>query len=257
MRRSLYRIYWRLRKTIAPTLKYSQYLYEDVLKSYVNEDVSWLDLGCGHQILPSWRAQQEKNLVATCGIVVGIDYDLPSLEKHPNLALRIKGDITRLPFRDDSFDIITANMVVEHLSDPETQFREISRVLKPQGVFIFHTPNAAGYFTVLTRMVPESLKGSLIQLLDGRKQEDVFPAYYRANKENVINRLAADCGLQVVKIRMIVTDAVFGLVPPMALFELVWIRLLLTKRFRSLRTNIIAILRKNQAQHKEVLPTTE
>ena len=248
MRSTLYRIYWRLRKAIAPTLKYSQYLYEDVLKGYVNPNVIWLDLGCGHQILPSWRAEQEKNLVSTCAIIVGIDYDLPSLKKHPNLALRVKGDITRLPFSDDSFDLITANMVVEHLSDPETQFREISRVLKPNGVFIFHTPNASGYFTVLARMFPESLKGMLIQLLDGRRQEDVFPAYYRANKETVINRLAAVCGLQVIKIRMIATDAIFGLVPPIALFELVWIRLLMTERFKPLRTDIIAILQKISPQ---------
>ena len=248
MRSTLYRIYWRLRKAIAPTLKYSQYLYEDVLKGYVKPNVIWLDLGCGHQILPSWRAEQEKKLVSTCAIVVGIDYDLPSLQKHPNLALRVKGNITKLPFSDDSFDLITANMVVEHLSDPETQFREISRVLKPQGVFIFHTPNASGYFTVFARMVPESLKGILIQLLDGRRQEDVFPAYYRANKEKAINRLAADCGLQVIKIRMIATDAIFGLVPPIALFELVWIRLLMTERFKPLRTDIIAILQKISPQ---------
>ena len=37
---------------------------------------------------------------------------------------------------------------LEHLYTPATQFREISRILRPGGVFIFHTPNRRGYLTI-------------------------------------------------------------------------------------------------------------
>lgn len=59
-RRSMFRIYWGMRGVIAPTLRYSQYLYADVLTRYVHPGVDWLDLGCGHQVLPDWRAEEEK-----------------------------------------------------------------------------------------------------------------------------------------------------------------------------------------------------
>ena len=245
VRTTLYKIYGGMRRVIAPSLRYSQYLYEDVLSQYVNPDATWLDLGCGHQILPAWREQEERRLVANCGLIGGIDYDLPSLKKHQNIQMKARADITRLPFQNNSFDLITANMLVEHLSDPESQFREISRVLRPGGVFIFHTPNAAGYFIALARRVPESLKGRLIYLLDGRKQEDVFLTHYKANNQEMIRSLASDCGFGVIKIRMIVTDALFAVVPPIALVELIWIRLLLTKRLKKFRTGIISILKKN------------
>ncbi len=233
-----------MRKIIAPSLRYSQYLYEDVLSQYVNRDVTWLDLGCGHQILPAWREHEEKRLVTNCRMLVGVDYDLPSLKNHRNIRLKARADISLLPFENESFDLITANMLVEHLSDPESQFREISRVLKPGGVFIFHTPNSAGYFTAMAKRVPESLKGRLIYLLDGRKQEDVFLTHYKANSREVIQTLAANCGFEVVKIRLVVTEALFAVVPPLALVELLWIRLLLTKRLKEFRTGIISILKK-------------
>jgi hypothetical protein len=72
----------------------------------------------------------------------------------------------------------------------------------------------------------------------------VFLTHYQANNQEMIRSLAADCGFEVIKIRMIVTDALFALVPPLALVELIWIRLLLTKRLREFRTGIITILRK-------------
>ena len=247
MRATLYKIYRGMRNVIAPSLRYSQYLYEEALAQHVKPDVRWLDLGCGHQILPAWRENEEKRLVANCHSIVGIDYDLPSLKLHRNISLKARADISILPFRDNSFDLITANMLVEHLSDPQSQFREISRVLRPGGTFIFHTPNAAGYFIAMARRVPESWKGGLIYLLDGRKKGDVYLTHYKANSEQVINAIARDCGFEVVKIRLIVTEALFALVPPLALIELVWIRLLLTKRLRPYRTGIIAILRKETA----------
>ncbi|PYO40645.1 MAG: hypothetical protein DMD33_16805 [Gemmatimonadetes bacterium] len=59
-RRSMFRIYWGMRGVIAPTLRYSQCLFADVVTRYVHPGVDWLDLGCGHQVLPDWRAEGEK-----------------------------------------------------------------------------------------------------------------------------------------------------------------------------------------------------
>lgn len=244
MRRTLFQLYWKLRGVIAPQLTHSQHLYEDVLKESVSQDTKWLDLGCGHQVLPFWREPQERKLVARCGMIVGMDYDLASLQKHRSVSLRVRGHIDALPFEDSRFDLVTANMVVEHLSDPARQFREIYRILKPGGIFLFHTPNAIGYPTLINKMVPEKLKHKLIYLLDGRQEDDVFETHYRANTAKDIDALAQATGFEVAKFRLTVSDAVCALVPPIAIPELIYLRLLMTERCKNLRTNIITTLKK-------------
>lgn len=246
MRKKLYQVYWKLRDVIAPKLMHSQAIYEDVLKRHVTQGIKWADLGCGHQVLPMWRKEEEKVLVGKCGMIVGVDYDLPSLRKHRSISLKLKGDICTLPFKDDYFDLVTANMVVEHLAHPEVQFREIARILKPGGVFLFHTPNAAGYPSMLNKIVPNKVRGKLVFLLDGRKEEDVFKTHYRANTREQITELAGTNGLEVAELRMTVTDAVFSLVFPIAILELVYIRLLMKRRFAKWRTDIITALRKTE-----------
>src|SRR2546421_1084944 len=244
MRRTLYKLYWKMRDLIAPRLTHSQHLYEDALKRHVSSHTLWLDLGCGHQVLPFWREQQERDLVGNCGKIVGMDYDLPSLQKHRSISLRVRGEVNTLPFKSNSFDLVTANMVVEHLANPGIQFREINRILKPGGVFLFHTPNAAGYPTLLNTIAPEMLKHRLIYLLDGRREDDVFETHYSANTENDIASLARASGFEVERIRLTVSDAIFALVLPMAVAELVCIRLLMFDRMKSWRTNIISVLKK-------------
>jgi ubiquinone/menaquinone biosynthesis C-methylase UbiE len=244
LRRAMLKVYWGMRGVIAPELRYSQDLYEEVLKRYVRPDMEWIDLGCGHQVLPAWRAKEEKGLVASCKYIVGLDYNFDALKNHPNISRKVRGDMTRLPFRANSFDLVTANMVVEHLDNPDVQFLEVSRVLRPGGIFIFHTPSAYGYPIMLARFVPRGPKLTLVRLLDGRKAEDVYPAFYRANTRRRIEELSRLTGLEVSELRMLVTDATFNVLPPIAAVELAWIRLLMTETFKPLRTNVIAVLTK-------------
>jgi SAM-dependent methyltransferase len=243
-RRRLFEAYWSVRSVIAPSLRYSQFLYEDVLNANVTSDSTWLDLGCGHQLLPTWRRDEEAQLIGRSRLVVGLDYDFQSLRHHTTVSRRVRGDITRLPFAERSFELVTANMVVEHLDNPEEQFREVHRILKPGGKFIFHTPNAYGHFAALRKLTPSKLKDVLVPLLDGRAPEDVFPVRYRANTRSQITRIAGSVGFDVLKTKMIVSDAITAVVLPLAAIELLWIRLLMTAPLRPLRTNIIAILQK-------------
>ena len=244
IRQTSYNFYNSARKLIAPSLCNSQVLYEDVLASHVDSNTEWLDLGCGHQILPGWRLEQEKKLVDRCSSVVGLDCDSGSLKTHKSISERVRGSITELPFTSGRFDLVTANMVVEHLDKPEIQFREAYRVLKPGGLFLVHTPNALGYLTIGARLVPGRFKDRLVYLLDGRTENDVFEAHYKANTRKKIGELAHAAGFELTKIKMFVSEAGFMFVPPLAVPELVWIRLLMTESLKPLRTTIMAILKK-------------
>ncbi|MBN2119581.1 MAG: class I SAM-dependent methyltransferase [Candidatus Omnitrophica bacterium] len=240
-------IYWRLQKIIVPTLRNSYFLYEDVLKSCVNPEMRWLDLGCGHQILPAWFPNSEErqlSLIRNCKTIVGIDYDLNSLRNHNCLSLKTRGCIDRLPFKDGSFDLVTANMVVEHLKNPEAVFKEVSRILSPEGIFIIHTTNTLSYLTAIGSLTPRKWKKKLISFVDGRDEEDVFGVYHRANTSRRIRSLAKMSGLNAAQIRMVVTSAQFRVLFPFVIFELLWIKILMTKLCKQMRTNIIAILKK-------------
>ena len=244
IRSLLFKIYWALEKVLVPDLQYAHSLYEQVLMSHVAGDTEWLDVGCGHQILPQWRAEPERQLVETCQSIVGIDASAGSLSKHRTIKARVAGNIGRLPFRDDSFSLVTANMAVEHLDTPGTQFAEIARVLKPGGIFIMHTPNRRGYTTIAARLIPDLIKKKLVYLLQRREPDDVFETYYRANTRGEIATLAGGAGFRIRQIKLIVSAAELVVLPPLVVFELIWIRLLMTRLLKPFRTNIIAVLQK-------------
>jgi len=245
-REIFYKIYWKVESIITPKLKYSQYIYEQILFENCQLDYEWLDLGCGHQLLPSWRHEEEKNLVKKIKTVIGLDYDFNSLIKHRTINNRIRGDILNLPFFDNSFDLITSNMVFEHIKYPEVQLQEIFRILKPGGKLIFHTPNILGYTTYIARLIPELIKDKLVFLLQGRIEEDVFPAYYKINSKSKIEKIAKLSGFNIKNITMICSSAQFIIIPPIVILELFFIKLLITKPLKNLRTNIIAILEKTK-----------
>ena len=50
------------------------------------------------------------------------------------------GDITSLSFADNTFDSIVTLETLEHLSQPEIAIKELSRVLKPEGILIGSVP---------------------------------------------------------------------------------------------------------------------
>ncbi|MDP3481208.1 MAG: class I SAM-dependent methyltransferase, partial [Desulfoprunum sp.] len=238
------RFYNRLKRLIAPGLLYSQAVYENELCTYTENIQSWLDLGCGHQLLPAWRSQSELDLVRKIPMLVGLDYDWGSLKNHRSIDVLVRGDISRLPFRNDSFDLVTSNMVFEHLTDPVGQLKEILRVLKPGGMLMFHTPNALGYGTLLARMIPDVVKDKLVYLLDGREAHDVFKAYYKINSLAQIERVVLETSFSICRVRSVVSDAIFAVIPPLAVIELFCIRLLMRKCFRRIRSSFIVVLQK-------------
>jgi len=52
----------------------------------------------------------------------------------------VKADICNLPFKDNEFDVILCNHVLEHIPDDTKAIQELYRVLKPGGMGIFQIP---------------------------------------------------------------------------------------------------------------------
>jgi 2-polyprenyl-3-methyl-5-hydroxy-6-metoxy-1,4-benzoquinol methylase len=96
-----------------------------------------LDLGCG--------VGEFTDMLAKAG------YETKSVDGLPEFveALKARGleakqcnlENDRLPYSDNSFDLVASLDVIEHLWNTEFYLSEISRVLRPGGFYIVTTPN--------------------------------------------------------------------------------------------------------------------
>ena len=77
---------------------------------------------------------------------VGVDYSAHALadvrERQPSTPL-VRADATRLPFADESFDLVVSFETIEHVADACALVHAIRRVLRPGGRLVLSTPNRA------------------------------------------------------------------------------------------------------------------
>ena len=107
------------------------------------------------------------------GNVVGADFCFPMLlrsrERSSGGFPLIQGDALRLPFMDESFDLVTVAFGVRNFENLRSGLREINRVLKPKGkllVLEFGQPNGL-VFGPLYRMYSKFVLPFLGGLLTG------------------------------------------------------------------------------------------
>jgi SAM-dependent methyltransferase len=244
------RTFWALQSRIAPGLTSSQCVYRDVLLSHLARRPRWLDLGCGHQFLPNWAWTPHPELLHSIPRLVGVDADLESIKQHAFLKHKVLSNIGRLPFAPESFDLVTANMVMEHVANPMPVLEEVSRVLRPDGLFLFHTPNVASPAVFLAAHTPERVKRWLVRALEGRSESDIYPTAYRINTRSKVAEFGGVAGFTLEGCKLTTSAPITAALGPFALFELLWIRLTYRSLFEGLRPNIIAVLRKGSKEQQ-------
>lgn len=81
-----------------------------------------LDLGCGaYSYIPS----------------IGFDISPQMLKLNDRCTRKVQGDIEeKLPFKDKSFDSVTALFVLNYVQNYSQLLQEIKRILKPKGIFV-------------------------------------------------------------------------------------------------------------------------
>lgn len=112
-----------------------------ILKKYKGSKARLLDCGCGIGLSLYYLSQYFKNSF-------GVETDIKSLEIARNQFRKLKCDAKlklydgkKLPFLDNSFDIVTSMEVWEHARDTRLMLSEIRRVLKPDGILHITTAN--------------------------------------------------------------------------------------------------------------------
>lgn len=118
-----------------------------LLQEYFRDSANVLDVGCGAGFLSNYLAREKHQ-------VTGIDLSQSSLEvaKQYDSTSSVKylhADAYQLPFANACFDVVCAMDILEHVEQPARLIQEASRVLKPGGLFFFHTFNR----TWLSRLI--------------------------------------------------------------------------------------------------------
>ncbi len=65
----------------------------------------------------------------------------------------VRGDGTRLPFDDESYDIVFHQGLMEHFKDPLPLFRENVRVLKKGGLLLVDVPQRYHIYTIIKHLL--------------------------------------------------------------------------------------------------------
>jgi len=96
-----------------------------------------LDIGCGPGTITA-----ELATLVTPGRVTALEVTAPALDlARAEIERRglttvdfAVGDVHALDFADDTFDVVHAHQVLQHVGDPVTALREMRRVTKPGGI---------------------------------------------------------------------------------------------------------------------------
>jgi SAM-dependent methyltransferase len=169
-------------------------LRENILDR-IYESSCVLDLGAGAGIV------EQMNFKGIASRVCGIDPDERVLT-NPCLDEGKVAFGEGVPYPDESFDLIFADNVLEHIPEPAKVFAEIFRLLRPGGIFLGKTPNKWHYMPLIARLTPHRFH-KWVNKWRGREGVDVFPTKYQANTDRDIRKLALSAGLKVNQIQHI------------------------------------------------------
>lgn len=144
-----------------PILGYEQEMRQNAISSLLDDGYDRaLEAGCGNgrdfQIL-SKHTQKLFSIDFSPGMLRGAKLKIKTIG---NTSVYLAtADITNLPFKDASFDLIVCSEVLEHIPRWLKAIFEFRRVLKPKGDLIISTPNKYSMYG-LTRYPGRLLLGS-------------------------------------------------------------------------------------------------
>jgi SAM-dependent methyltransferase len=112
-------------------------------------------------------------LLAAAGArsATGLDVDertvVHARSRHPGPVFAV-GDVRKLPFADESFDLVVCFETIEHVPDPERVLGELHRVMADDGLLLVSTPNKHQYLVENEFHEREFFHEEFVALLEAR-----------------------------------------------------------------------------------------
>jgi SAM-dependent methyltransferase len=161
-----------------------------------------VDVGCGRgqrQEDPCAFRRELADLRSEAREVIGLDVS-PAGKDNPFIdEFRQIRSSDQWPIANNSVDLVVSDYVLEHIADPNAFFSEVARVLRVGGYFCARTPNKWGYVAMLSMLLPQHWHAPVIvKVQANRREEDVFPTFYRSNAAPIVRKHLRACGLEGV-----------------------------------------------------------
>jgi len=213
-----------------PGFRHRWEVWSDAIEAMLNKQSVWIDVGCGANGMVAQLGHR-------AGRAIGTDIVPP---EHPTSTPFVLMQPNTLPFADSSADLITLRFVAEHLNDVAGSFKEIVRVLRPNGHVMVLTTNTTSPFIALPRLLPFRLKNALLRTLFRVREVDVLPTFHRLNTPGAMR--VVHPALQLVRLDFL-QDANYTRRSIFLLFY-AWHLATRPTAFQRFRTNLLAIWRK-------------
>ena len=168
-------------------------LFEREVEALLRSEYTLLDAGCGRTapILAKFLGRARR--------LIGID--LVDFDGASNDLELYRCDIGAMPIESGCVDVAMARSVMEHVTDPARVYREMHRVLRPGGHFIFMTANLWDYASIIAKLIPNRFHPWIVSKTEGRDEHDVFPVAYRTNTRRAVEKWARQAGFEIVTCR--------------------------------------------------------
>lgn len=153
-------------------------------------DSTVLEIGCGR------TAPCLQRLRGKAGKLYGVDLVEFSVD-FDDLILLNESVADMKSIDDGAIDLSFSRSVMEHVEHAEAAYREIFRILKPGGKYVFLTPNRYDYASIIATLVPNRFHSGIVRRTEGREEIDTFPTFYRSNSFTRIRELAGMAGFEI------------------------------------------------------------
>jgi 2-polyprenyl-3-methyl-5-hydroxy-6-metoxy-1,4-benzoquinol methylase len=170
-----------------------------LLRSYVQKSFIILDAGCGPN--GGYLTETPVNIQG-----IGLDISRTNIKNSIKMSKKlgrmnlsfVVGDIEKMPFHEDTFDVIICQDVIEHVKDKENAISEIAFSLKRGAKILVSTTNAFNPSMFIDDILPKNVSEKIILVLGGSHQ---YEREGRLNPWN-LNKILIKHGIRVKKLLM-------------------------------------------------------
>jgi len=171
-----------------------------LFRSHIKNSLLILEAGCGPD--GGYLAETPENIQG-----VGLDISRKNIENSIKMAkaigknkpLFVIGDIRKMPFHEDAFDVIICQDVLEHVKGKQAGIRELAFSLKRGGKILISTTNSFSPEMFIDDILPTNVSNGIIRAFGG--DSSYYERQGRLNPWNIRKKLN-ESGMRVNKILM-------------------------------------------------------